>query len=105
MSCGSCLCPASRALCLLERKVQLILIGAEVVSSPRKLLYWSEAQMYSDGRSAGGWPKLCQGPLPSHVLWTVTCSQDSAASTPPLCSYISFLLHYDWNPLLCPQPP
>lgn len=57
------------------------------------------------GRSAGGWPELCQAPLPSHVLWTVACSQDSAASTPPLCSYISSLLHYDWNPLLCPQPP
>lgn len=76
-------------------------VGAEVVSGLRKLLYWPEAQVHSNGRSAGGWPELCQGPLPSHVPWPVARSQDSAASTAP---HISSLLRYD-SPLLCPQPP
>lgn len=80
-------------------------VGSEVVSSLRKLLYWPEAQVYSDGRSAEGWPELCHAPLPSHVPWPVACSQDSAAPTTPLRSHISSPLHYDWNPLLCPQPP
>lgn len=87
-----------------EDRCNRVWVGSEVVSSLQKLLSWPEAQVYSDGRSAGGWPELCQGPLPPHVLWLVACSQDSAASTAPLCSHISFLLHYDWNPLLCLQP-
>lgn len=58
-------------------------VGSEVVRGLRKLLYWPEAQVHSDGGSAGGWPELCQGPLPSHGLWPVARSQDSAASTAP----------------------
>lgn len=77
-------------------------VGSEVVSSLRKLLYWPEAQVHSDGRSAGGWPEFCQGPLLSHVLWPVACSQDSAASTATLCPHISLLFHCDSDPLLAP---
>lgn len=70
-------------------------VGSEVVSGLRKLLYWPEAQVHSDGSSSGGWPELCQGPLPSHVLWPVACSQDSATSTAPQfppCSTVTRVL-------------
>lgn len=83
MSCGSCLCPASRALCFLLGRCSRFWAGAEVVSSPQRFLYWPEAQVYSDGRSAGGLARAL-----SRSSAAFTCSPASSLF-PGLCC-----LHY-----------